>query len=175
MKEIITNKYNLKEKDMTEIVKIIKVFIINSNNEVLLRYSHNDYQFSGGHVEDGETLIQTVNREIMEETGMELGIETLEPFACALGYYKDWPTEGKNRKIETHYYEVETDEKPNLENTNYTEDEKDGNFELRYIAFDNIEGELKSNAKKYGDSKGIAREMLELFELYKNNKGTEIQ
>src|SRR5574344_129359 len=99
MQEIITNKFNLKEEDMTEIVKRVKVLLINSNNEILLAYSHNDYEFPGGHVEDGETLIQTVNREIKEENGIELGIECLEPFACALGYYKDWPEKGKNRDI----------------------------------------------------------------------------
>ena len=52
MKEIITNKYNLKEEEMTEVVKRVKILIINSNNEILLGYSHNDYQFPGGHVED---------------------------------------------------------------------------------------------------------------------------
>ena len=52
MKEIITNKYNLKEEDLTEIVKRVKVLLINSNSEILLGYSHNEYQFPGGHVED---------------------------------------------------------------------------------------------------------------------------
>ena len=42
MKEFITNDNNLKEEDVTEIVKRVKVLIINSSNEVLLGYSHND-------------------------------------------------------------------------------------------------------------------------------------
>src|SRR5574344_390612 len=124
MKQIITNKYNLTDADMTEVVKRVKVLLVNSNNEVLLGYSHNNYQFPGGHVEENETLIQTVNREVLEETGMDLGVDNIEPFACAIGYYKDWPAEGKNRKIEIYYYEIKTDEKPNLENTEYTENEK---------------------------------------------------
>lgn len=168
MKEIITNDYNLKEEDMTEVVKRVKVLIINSNNEVLLGYSHNNYQFPGGHVEEGETLFQTVKREIKEETGIELKINDMEPFARALGYYKDWPEVGKNRKIEIYYYEIKTDEKPSLDNTEYTEHEKDGNFELRYISLDNVENELKFNAEKYGDKRGIAREMIDLFKLYKD-------
>ena len=57
MKQIITNKYNLTDSDMTEIVKRVKILIINSKNEILLAYSHNDYQFPGGHVEENETLI----------------------------------------------------------------------------------------------------------------------
>ena len=168
MKEIVTNKYNLTEEDMTEVVKRVKILLVNSNDEILLGYSHHNYQFPGGHVEENEELIDTVNREILEETGMDLKLTGLEPFARNLGYYKDWPEEGKNRKIEIYYYEVKTDEKPNLDNTSYTESEKDGGFELRYIPLSNVEEELKKNAEEFGDKKGIAREMLELFSLYKN-------
>lgn len=167
MKQLITNKYNLTDSDMTEVVKRVKVLLVNSNNDVLLGYSHNNYQFPGGHVEENETLVQAVNREILEETGIELNITNIEPFACAIGYYKDWPAEGKNRKIEIYYYEVKTDEKPNLENTEYTENEKDGNFELRYIPLLDVENVLKTNAEEYGDKKGIAREMIDLFGVYK--------
>lgn len=164
---IINNKNKLSDKDMTEIVKRVKVLLINSNNDILLGYSHNTYQFPGGHVEDNETLIQAVNREVLEETGIELNITNIEPFACAIGYYKDWPVEGKNRKIEIYYYEVKTDEMPNLEKTEYTENEKDGNFELRYIPFSDVEDVLRKNAEKYGDKKGIAEEMINLLDIYK--------
>ena len=167
MKQLITNKYNLTDSDMTEVVKRVKVLLVNSNNDVLLGYSYNNYQFPGGHVEENETLVQAVNREILEETGIELNITNIEPFACAIGYYKDWPAEGKNRKIEIYYYEVKTDEKPNLENTEYTENEKNGNFELRYIPLLDGENVLRTNAEEYGDKKGIAREMIDLFGVYK--------
>jgi len=168
MKELITNDYNLKEEDMTEVVKRVKVMLINSNDEILLGYSHHNYQFPGGHVEENEDLVETINREILEETGIELNLESAEPFACTLGYYRDWPEEGKNRKIEIYYYEIKTDEKPNLDNTLYTEHEKDGNFELRYIPLDNIENELLSNVEKYGDKHSIAKETLRVIEYYKN-------
>jgi 8-oxo-dGTP pyrophosphatase MutT (NUDIX family) len=169
MEKIITNKYNLKEEDMTEVVKRVKILMVNSKNEVLLGYSHHNYQFPGGHVEEGETLIETVNREITEETGIKIDIKDINPFACAIGYYKDWPAEGKNRKIEIYYYEIKTDVAPNLDNTEYTENEKDGGFELKYIPLNDVENELMDNAKKYGDERGITREMIELFKLYKNS------
>ena len=120
MIEMIKNKNNLKEEDITEVVKRVKILLINSNNEILLGYSHNDYQFPGGHVEEKEDLINTVNREILEETGMNLNLRDIEPFAKNTCYYKDWPEEGKNRKIEIYYYEVKTDEKclhKNIEKT----------------------------------------------------------
>ena len=169
MKKIIINKSNLTEEEMTEVVKKVKVLLINSKNEIMLGYSHNDYQFPGGTLEVGEELIDTVNREIEEETGIKLNLDNLVAFACSFGYYKDWPVIGKNKKIEIYYYEIKTDELPNLEKTRYTESEKEGHFELRYIPLEKIEEELIKNANEFGDKKGIAKEMLELLKIYKMN------
>ena len=168
MEKIITNDYSLKEEDMTELVVRVKILLINSNNEILLGYSHNEYQCPGGHVEEGENLISAINREVKEETGIELNIKDAEPFACSIGYYKDWPAVGKNRKIEIYYYEIKTDEKPNLAKTKYTESEKKGNFELRYIPIENVENEFIKNAEIHEDKHGIAKEMLKVFKIYKN-------
>ena len=167
MKKIVTNDSNLREEDITEVVKRVKILLINSSNEILLGYSNHEYQFPGGHVEDGETLSDTINREALEETGIELNIKEIEPFACLVGYYKDWPKEGKNRKIEIYYYEIKTDDKPNLANTKYTEAELNGGFELRYINLDKVEEILLENTSEYGDKHGITKEMLKIFELYK--------
>lgn len=167
MKKIIVNNDNLKEEDITEVVKRVKVLLINSNDEILLGYEHNDYQFPGGHVEDDESLIDTVKREIKEEVGIDLNIDNIEPFAVSIGYWKDWPLKGMNRKTEIYYFEIKSDLKPNLNNTNYTNHEKEGKFELRYIPLDNVENVLKENAKAYGDQFGIAREMLDLFKMYR--------
>ena len=167
MKKLITNDYNLKESEITEVVKRVKVLLINSKKEILLGYCNNEYQCPGGHVEDNESYIETINREIKEETGIELNIKDIKPFACTIGYYKNWPSIGKNRKIEIYYYEIKTDEKPILENTKYTESEKEGNFELRYIPLDKVEETFIENSKKYGDKHGITKEMLRVFEVYK--------
>lgn len=167
MKKIIINDYNLKESDITEVVKRVKILLINSNNEILLGYSYNEYQFPGGHVEKNESLNDAVNREIKEETGIVLNLTDTNPFACQMGYYKDWPEIGKNRKIENYYYEIKTDEKPNLDNIEYTENEKNGNFELRYLPIYSVEEELKKNVSIFGDEHGITKEMLNIFKIYK--------
>lgn len=169
MKMIIKNDYNLKDEQITETVKRVKILLVNSNNEVLLGYSHNTYQFPGGHVEDGETLYETVIREIKEETGITLNLdESIKPFACRIAYYKDHPKEGNNRKIEIYYFEIITDEKYNLNETNYTKNELDGNFILKYIPLDKVEEVLNENIVNYKDEYGISKEMLELFNIYKN-------
>lgn len=167
MRKIVVNTNNLFEKDMTDFVTKVKLLLVNSKNELLLGYCYNEYQFPGGTQEYGESLIDTVKRELMEETGISLKNTFLEPFALAVGYYKDWPQEGRNKKVEIYYYEIKTDELPNIDKCNLTEKEKLGNFELRYISLDNVEDELNKNVLEYGDSHGIAKEMLNILEIYK--------
>ena len=173
MKEIITNKYNLKAEDITEVVKRVKVLLINSNNEILLSNSFNEYHFPGGHAEENEELTDVVKREILEETGIELDSSNYEPFACSIGYWKDWPSEGKNRKTEVYYYEVLSDLKPNLDKVKRTTHEIEGNFTIKYVPFNKIEEVLIDNAKEYGDEHGIAKEMLELIKIYKSKDKTK--
>lgn len=167
MEQIMINKHNLTDEEITDIVKKVKILLINSNDDILLGYSYNNYQFPGGTHEEGEELIDTVNREIEEETGIRLDLKQLEPFAQCCGYYKDWPELGTNKKVEIYYYEILTDELPKLENTRYTESEKEGHFELRYVPLNEVEKELTANVEKHGDKKGIASEMLILLRLYK--------
>lgn len=169
MKELIRNNHNLTEDDIHKSAKIVKVIISNSKDEILLAYSYNNYQFPGGHVDEGETLIETLNRETKEETGIELNIDSLEPFACNLGYYKDFPEKGINRKREIYFYQVQTDQEPDLSKTEYTQNEIDGNFELRYIPLSQVEQVIEENAKNYGDKRAISKEIIEIIKIFKEN------
>lgn len=173
MEKIIYNEYNLSEQDVTDFVQKVKLLIFNSQGKILLVYAHNDFEFPGGTVEPSEKLIDTINREIEEELGVKLNLDNIEPFAQSLGYYKDWPSEGKNKKIEINYYELYSDIKPNVNNLNLTENEKKGNFCHKYIDFKNVEKEIKENAEEHGDKRGIAREMLNIFDIYNKSKVDE--
>ena len=111
MKEILYNYDNLKLEDIDEVVTRTKGLIINSNNEITLGYSHQTYQFPGGHLEEGESLEECLLREIEEETGIEIKDAKLKPFEKITYYSKNYHGSGKNRKNDIYYYIINTDAK----------------------------------------------------------------
>ena len=165
---IVKNKNNIKDSEITDTVIRVKALIRNSKNDILLGYSHCEYQFPGGHVKDNEGLLLALKRELKEETGLDYKVTNLTPFACLETYYKDYPVKGQNLKAIIYYYEILDDRVPSLKDTNYTMEELDGNFKLRYIPSDIVLDVLKDNMNMYGDVAGVAQEMIELFEKYLN-------
>lgn len=165
MKVIFINKDNLKDEDIDEEVVRVKGLLVNSNNEILLGYSHNCYQFPGGHKEDGELLSTVLIREIKEEVGIDIVVEN-KPFLCIKYYNKNYFNTGKNRCNKIYYITVKTDQKPDLSKTEYTEDELNGNFELRYEKLSNIKDVLLENCDIHTISKAITNEMIMALDCY---------
>ncbi len=168
MTEILYNHDNLSIKDIEETVVRLKALIINSENEILLGYCRNTYQFPGGHLEEGETLVEGLKREIKEETGITIDVTNSKPFLLIRYFSKNYRDKGINRCNEIYYYLIRTDEKYDLKNANYDEGELEGNFELRYIDLNNIENELIKNLKAYSNNSVIVEEMLEALKQYKD-------
>ena len=169
MKKIFLNTNNLRKEEIDEEVIRVKGLIINSKNEILLGYSHNTYQFPGGHLEYAETLKECLKREITEETGMIVDLDNIEPFMMTKYYSKNYFNTGKNRCNKLYYFVVNTDNEINLNNTNYTKEEKAGNYELRYISLDDVEEVLIDNCNKYPKFRTITYEMLQVINEYREN------
>lgn len=167
MKEIIHNYYNLNDKDINNVVTRVKVLMINSKQELLLGYSHKTYQFPGGHLEENESLEDCVKRELLEETGIKVETTNLKPFFLIKHYTKDYPKERDNSLYLIYYYVIRTDDKYILENTNYTTDEKDGNFSLVYVNISDIEKLLIESIPDNKVNKVIVEEMLLAINEYK--------
>lgn len=157
MIEIIKNDIN---KDCENVVTRVKAIIVNSKEEILLGYSYYEYQFPGGHVEEGENLNFALKRELKEETGLDYDTTNLEPFAVLKKYVQESKT-----IINIYYYKIFDDRIPNLRNTNYTDEEIDGNYKLRYIPLSIVKDVLKDNKVINGDLQGITDEMLDILNL----------
>lgn len=64
------------------------VFLFNDKNQFLvLQKSNNSYDIPKGHLEKGETLIETAKRELQEETGIDSDYELHPDFICQSVYY----------------------------------------------------------------------------------------
>lgn len=165
MKQLLINDYNLKKEDITEEVVRIKVLLFKEKN-ILVGYSNNTYMYIGGHLDNNETLIDCLNREVLEETGMNLEVKDLKPFYKTEMYCKDWPQIGKNRNCIIYYYKVNINKELEPNNTNYTESELEGNFEVRKIPINDFEQEIINNYNKYEEAKNIGKEMIEAYRIY---------
>lgn len=133
MKEIIYNYNFLNDENINRTVVRIKAVVENSNNEILLCYSDNNYHLPGGHLEEGETYEDCLVREIKEETGIDIDKKERNPYLRIVYFNKDYPNVGTNTKNVVNYYVVNHELVPNLDNTYLTEEEVKHGFQLRYI------------------------------------------
>ena len=166
MKKLVINKNNLELKDINEFVYRPRAIIINSNNEILLGFCNHTYQFPGGFLEDNETLIEGLKREILEETGILLNDKEIIKQICTIEYLnKNYPRKDNNRLTKFSYYYVVTDKKVNLNNTNYDEWEKKNNFKLKYVFISDFEKVLNETINDNQMNKMIYKDMMLVFYL----------
>lgn len=167
MREYIYNIKKLTDKDIDRVITRTKILIINSKKELLLGYSNGTYQFPGGHLEENESLETCLERELLEETGIKINAKGLVPFFVIKHYNKNHNNTGENRLYLIYYYIINTDEVYDLEKTNYTEDEKNGNFALQYVSLDEVEELLIKSISNNPINEVIVREMLMTINEYK--------
>lgn len=169
MKQILYNNDNLKEEDINRVVKRAKLLMINSNDEILFAHSKDNYFFVGGRLEEGETFEEAIVRETKEETGIDISFEERKPF-CTITYMnRNYPTEGINTKSVAHYYIIECDTQPDLNNAKLTEEEKSCNFELKYIHKDKALQKL-NDCLKVCPNKNVVRDTISVVEEYLKNE-----
>ena len=165
MKEILYNYDYLTEEDINKVVCRAKMVIVNSNDEILLGYGDRNYQLPGGHLEKNETFDECVVREVKEETGIDIPFENRRPFFVVKYMCKDYPNKNDNTKYIANYYYIKTDEKPNLDEVNLTENEKEGMFQLRYIHKDVVVKTLEDSMNTC-KNKNVVRDTLEVIKEY---------
>ena len=174
MKEIVFNKSKLKEDEITEVLEKSRIVLRNSDDEIVLTRFGRVYFLPGGKIEPGETPVDTIKREVMEETNINILLDDIEPFCVVKNYLRDYETHDGtlvNRLLITYYFTGFTTD-DNIEYFNLTKVEKEDNLRGFFIDLD--EGiELLSDYNKE-DLRATyhAKETLSVLEEYKN-KDTE--
>ena len=175
MKEIVFNKTRLKEDEITEVLEKSRIVLRNSDDEIVLTRFGRVYFLPGGKIEKGESPVDTIKREVMEETNINILLDDIEPFVVVKNYLRDYEThEGTivNRLLITYYFTGFTTD-DNIEYFNLTKVEKEDN--LRGFFIDLEEGiELLSDYNKEDPrATYLAKETLKVLEEYSNKEEEE--
>lgn len=163
MKEMFYNHDNLLKEEINETVIRVKGLLINSHDEILLGYSNKTYQFPGGHLENNESLIEGLKREIKEETGIVLDNDNYKPFMKITYYNKNYRNTNNNRENIIYYYEIRTDKEPDINNTNLDINEINGNYVIKKISLDKVKDVLIHSIPDNEINKIIVEEMLSVL------------
>lgn len=164
IKKIIYSDFD-ENTTVTNKIQRAKLVLLNSNDEILLVNTNNNYQLPGGHLEENETLDECLFREVKEETGIEIPIEHREPFIKIIYESKNYPNENENSIFIGNYYFIKADYVPDMNNTNYTKEEIEGNIRFEFIHKDKVLDVLK-DSMNICKRKIVVRDTMDVIEYY---------
>lgn len=170
MKEIILNKARLKEDELTDVIEKARIVLRNDNNELVFARFGRVYMLPGGKIEMGETPVDAVKRELMEETTINILLDDTEPFAITYNYLRDYElNDGTlvNRLVKTYYFTGYTSDET-IEYFNLTQNEKEDNLRGFFIDIDEGIELLQDYNKENPKATYLALETLKVLEEYKN-------
>lgn len=170
MKEIVLNKGRLKEEEITEVLEKSRIVLRNDDNEIVFTRFGRVYFLPGGKIEPGENPVDTIKREVMEETNINILLDDIEPFCVVKNYLRDYELKDGtlvNRLVITYYFTGFTSD-DNIEYFNNTKVEKEDNLRGFFI-------ELEEGLELIGDynkedprATYLALETMKVLDEYKN-------
>lgn len=151
-KEIVNNYDDVNINEINKVVRRAKILIETNDNKFIVCHSDGNYHLLGGHVDNEESDIECLNREILEEAGVNLKLDDLNPFMTIKYLNRNYPEVGTTTFTMANYYTLIYDLKPNLDKIKLTDDEKEGDFKLEFIdknkALDILQKSLDNATRK---------------------------
>ena len=119
MKVVTLNPNKLTMDDIDREQHRVKVLLFNSKDEILLCKINGVYNFIGGHIEENETVLETAQREIKEETGISMRLGNFSaPFFKLQSFEKNYYGSPRNYFTTIEFIEGRTDAPIDLNKTN---------------------------------------------------------
>ena len=164
MKNIEFNKTNLTEEEIEKEVKKVRAIVLNEKGQGLLVKYAGIYMLPGGKVEEREKPKESIAREILEETGIEIdsseAVEFLRIKSYDRNYYDRVERRNLNRLTDTIFYEIHTKSQINEDKKSLTESEKEKNHQVQFINLSRIAYLVETNQTNNPKRKYFDRELL---------------
>lgn len=161
--------YNYENIDNTyKIRKASRAIVVNNSGQIPLLYvsKHNYHKLPGGGIEAGEDINIALNREMMEEVGVD--IDVLGEVGTIIEYRNKY----KQLQISYCFYGKV---KGNIKETSFTDEEINDGFQLKWIALEEAVSILENDIPDNYVGKFIQnRDLLFLkkaYDILKVNKG----
>ena len=168
MKEIVLNKTRLKQDEITEVLDKARIILRNETGEFILSHFERVYFLPGGKIELGENPVDTIKREMKEETNINILLDDTEPFVLVKNYLRDYEAQDGtivNRLVNTYYFTGFTS-KDDIEYFNLTLPEKRDDLRAFYIDMEEARELLKEYNKDNPKATYLALETLKVLDEY---------
>lgn len=170
MQEINFNEEKLINDEIDKIVRKVRAFVVDlETNKVLLVNYAGLYMLPGGSIDNKETEIEALKREILEEAGIIIDNEEIIPFLVINSYDKNYFDRKKgiiNRLTQTIFFKVVTDKKIDVTKKELSESEKEKNHITDYIDISDITSKIENNTSDNPKRKQFDRELLTALDVF---------
>lgn len=170
--ELIINEDNLNVYEVQEFSTKVRTILVDENNRILIANYGNVILLPGGKVDDGETNLEAITRELSEELGQDYNANELDFFVTLNYYQKNYQKRDgtfQNRLVKTHYF-VGLYKGIKKDSRKLTEKEQKGNFRLELVSLEGIENMILKNVNDNPRNIYFQKELLTILASYKNIK-----
>ena len=174
MKQIDFNETNLTDKEIDKVVRKVRALVINNKTkEILLVHYAGLYMLPGGSIDNGETEIEALRREVLEESGIEIEDQQAVSYLLINSYdrnYFDRKSGNINRLTQTTFFVVSTEQDIDETKKKLTESEKEKNHTIKYMNLSVARYLIETNPTDNPKRKQFDREILTAFNEYARMK-----